>query len=473
MVLESLRQWGSKFVWALLAVVLLSCVPLWAQQEPSANRAQQEPPANQAEESSSPAFAGTTGSIPAAIGDYYGSAPASPAGDATTDLPIRAIGSASLLDATSHLHWGDFSIGTFSYRQAFGSIVPTNGIGTGGRSNASFFSTSLMYDKKFRGSRLALQYQPRASVLNGQFTSGLLNQNLQFDTYYMLGPRWTLSVGDRLIYVKDQDLVGETLLSSDATTSTTLQNDFVRGPGAFLNESVHGSLAYAWSQRTRLSVTPTFAYSRETGKLVLNNGTLSSRIYGVQTEIAHALSARTSIGATQNVQLITSVGAFGNTFYEQYGVNMSHQVGASWWVHGSFGAASSDLGSGRQWTESATASVNKAFKLSSVALAYYRGQPISGYITNQLGERVDVTYGRSLSSRFNIMVGAGYERNISTLSRIWGKYVTGHASYRLTRSINFLGDYVLKLQRGSDALIFTGRENVASIGLEWNPRPVQ
>jgi hypothetical protein len=466
MILESLSQRGSKFVWVLLAVVLLCCGPLRAQQESSsAQKTIQGLPGEETgpstPDNSTGSFDSSTLPIPAAV--------------AAESAPIRSIGSASLLDSTSNLRWGNFSIGVTSYEQAFENLSPRTGIGAT-KNVVSLFSTQIVYDKEFRTSRFALQYKPRAMIFDGNLVSNLLNQDLQFDTVFILSPRLTLNVGDVFTYQKNRDTFGESLLDVNTITATTLQKDFLTGSGTFLAETLSPAFNYLMSARTKLSIVPSFTYT-STSLSGANNPTgptetFSSRAYSLRTNVSHDLSARTSIGAYHQVQLLTSTSnTFARTIYQDFGGSVSQMIGTSWHVGGSFGAATASFSTGRQWTESISANVLKDFQKWYGAVSYSRGQVLTGFVTNHFGDRVDLTVRTRWVHRFQLGVGSGYERDITGTDRIWGKYANGQVSYQLTRSLSGVAGWVRKWQYGNDAQLYSGTANLFSFGLSWDPRP--
>jgi hypothetical protein len=256
----------------------------------------------------------------------------------------------------------------------------------------------------------------------------------------------------------------------DTATGTTLQTNFLQGAGSYLDETVNSSFNYLWGPHTKVAFGPSFTFTRVSG-VGIAGGESSSRAYAFRTIVSHDLTSRTAIGAYEHVEMLTAENAaFGNTLYNDFGASVTQLLGDTWHLSGSFGAATAGFGSGRQWTESIAASLMKTFHDSDASVAYFRGQVITGYVTNHFGERIDLLFRTHLGPRLRIGAGGGYERDITGDSGIWGKYANGQVSYQLTRSLSWVMDYVRKLQHGDDAQLFNGAENLVTFGISWDPR---
>lgn len=469
MVGRSRKQGTSKLWWALtlLVVPLLFGSPVQAQQESSSAQTtvqgQPDEIANSPSVDDSAAVQGTSSGLPI------------PAAVAIGDMPVHTIGGASLLDSTSRLRWGDLSVGTVSFLQAFENLQPNGGSGIGIgplNNNISVLTTQIIYDRPFRRSRLALQYRPQVIVYNGVFQGNFLNQDAQLNTYFALSPRWMLGLQGAVVYLNSRNTFGGSLLDADTATGTTAQVNFLQGSGTYLSPTAGGSLSYLWGPRTRLLLEPSFTYNRVLG-VTVTGGELSNRQYNLITSLSHDFSPRTSVGVYDRTQLITSAGlaGFGNTHYYTFGGSISQSIGDTWRLGGSFGAGLFDLNSSRLWTESINANLTKTFQRSSLALAYIRGDFLSGYVTNDLAQRVDLTYRTSLSRRLQLQVGTGYQHAMLAVSDpVGGEYGDVQISYALTPSLSMTASYVRKQQFGDDVQFFSGAVNLVMLGLSWDAR---
>jgi hypothetical protein len=387
--------------------------------------------------------------------------------------PIRKIGSASLLDSASILRWGDLYVGSADYSQVYSTIDPRTGAAIA--NNASLFRTHLFYDHQFQKARLALQYQPRLMIIDGNVIADLVNQDISLDSYVRLSSRWILGFGNRFTYYGSKDAFAEDFLDANSVTATTIQNNSLQGSGTWLSNSVGGSLNYLWSPRTKISISPSYTYSHsstsinDTQTASVSNESISSNGYGVRTSVTYDWTASRSIGAYYYFQYITSPTAFSSTAYHEMGASISQRFTPTFAVSGSAGATTAAYSSGREWDSAFSLSAIKSFGLSNVSLAYSRGQTLTGYVTNHLGERVDASAVRSWSRRFQTNVGAGYEREITHPIGLWAKYAHVNVSYRLTAQMSIFSSFVHLWQNSSDPQLFTGGSNFVVVGIGWSP----
>lgn len=382
--------------------------------------------------------------------------------------PIRKMGSASLLDSISPLRWGNLFIGSAEFAQIYTTLDPRTGDGI--TSNISLFRSHIYYDKQFQRARLALQYQPRVMIVNGQVIRDLLNQNLNLDTYFVLSPRWVMGLGETFSYYGSKNVYGDSFLDADSITATTVQNNFVQGSGQWLSSSTGASFNYLWSAHTKLSISPSFTYTYAT---ILSENVeesrLSSRGYDIRATITHDMNANRSLGAYYGFQYLTSPTAFSSTIYETFGGTVSQRFSPTFAASGSIGATTGDFSSGRQWTVAVSVSAVKSFDRSSIAVAYTRGETLAGYVTNQFGERIDARWVKGWSQKLQSAFGVGYQREIANPTGIWAKYGTARLTYRLRPQLGLSAEYVHRLQTGSNPQIFTGNNDFIMFGITWAP----
>jgi hypothetical protein len=407
---------------------------------------------------------GLASSSPANAIEYSSAAP--PTAGARNVPVIRAMGSASPLEAFSRLRWGSLYLGTAEFVQVY-STVAAAGDQPSTASNISLLRSLVYFDRQLRRGRLALQYQPRVMVVNGRVVNDFLNQNLGFDTYYVLSPRWVMGLGERFYYYDRKNVFGDSFLDSDSVSGTVVQNSFLEGPGSWLSSSTGASFSYLMSARTRISIDPSFTFSRSS-RGNLEPGA-SSRSYNLHNVVTYDRSARQTIGAYYNFQLLTSNGSFQRTIYQAFGGSLVQRVTPTLSVNGSIGLATSDFRANRHWSTAMTLGAVKAFSKSHVGLAYYRGQTVSGYVSNHLGERVDVQYVTRLTERFQTGFWIGYLRELDNPNAVWGRYMSTRFTYRLAPEVRVVATYVYKWQNGSTPEIFTGRNHFFEFGISWSP----
>jgi hypothetical protein len=464
--------WGSRtahLATILLALTFLPCASVQAQQE-SSSQPSSKPASNpdQANNENLSTSAQDSASVP------------QPAFLASSAPQIQQVGAAgNLLDNISPLRWGPVYVGSAQYAQIFDRGTAFTGQGTF-QNAASLFSSTVVFDKSFRMSRVALQYVPRIVILNGHVQNDFTNQDASLDTAFILSPRWTMNIGDHFTYFHSANAFGDLYLDANAVSGTTLQKSFLQGPITWLSDSAAVNFSYMMGPRARLSFAPDFVYSTTSGSTVAT-GNETARQYGGRFGIVYDLSPRSSIQGYYSAQESLYQGTFSNTLYETMALGYSRQFGVGWSLSSTFGASTANFSSGRDWTATGSFSIVKAFQRSTVALAFSRGHELTGYITNNYTDRADVTYRRTLGRRWGVLGGLGYERNISgslatstSISKtngLWGKYAMGDISYQVRPSVSFFANYVKVWQRGDNIQVFTGNRDFVQFGVRWSPSP--
>lgn len=383
--------------------------------------------------------------------------------------PIRQIGKASALGpASSPLRWGHIYMGSVDFLQAFDTISSDTPSSLNGTRRSTVIRTDVVYDQLFRRSRLALQYHPRLAIVDGEVLKDFTNQDLGFDTYYLLSRRWTLSIGNFFQYYYAQKSFGELYLSADTVTGTTIQNKFLDGPTEWLSNTASFGLGYRVGPRTQLSISPSYTYVDQRRNSVSNRG----HLYGGELALNHALTDRTTIGSFYSMQRIRLTASGGHTsVYQSFAFSWSRMMTPSFILRGSAGVLTVTHGpDSRTWTAGGNIGLIKVFGRSSLAFMYSRSQGFPGYLTDSYNDRVDVTYRFALGRRLEAGIGGGYLRDAGS-TRVAGKYVSSEVSYLLHRQIYLFASYAHKAQGGDSAQIFTGTRDLVSFGLRWEPRP--
>ena len=380
-----------------------------------------------------------------------------------------------LLSYDSFLRWGPVYVRTIQILQGFDQIHPNGGSGQGtfnqGNFTSSVFSSDIVYDKQFRQSRLQLQYSPRLTVTNGNVSSNFVNQNANLNWIQQLSPRWTLSLTPSVLYMQVRQLYGDGFLSVDSIASTAAPSTFLDGPGSWLTTSMEGSLAYALSPTSSVSVTPFFGYSHAGGQV---NGLQSSSIYQYGGKIRWDKQFSPTRGMYANYYART-VGDLGNGIIYQTGeIGYNQRFGPSTDVGVSAGLLTVGFVE-RQWDLSGSVQISRRFGRSRASVGYYRGFPLLSETTSQgLAQRVDGSYRLDLSQRWYTQVHGGYEDTLGSNSTGFsGKYIAADFGYNLTPRWSCFVNYAHKVQSGNDPRLLLGTRNSYSAGIRWSARQIQ
>jgi hypothetical protein len=386
----------------------------------------------------------------------------------TTPEIQQVNGAGFLTESFSPVRLGPLYVSYAQFAQIFDRGSSFNGSGTF-QSAASQFSAGIVLDKRFRKFHVAFQYIPRLTILNGRVLNDFLNQDVGADIVFALSPRLTLDLGDRFVYYRSRNAFADIFLSSDLTTGATLQKDFIESPASWLSNSVNASFTYLLSARTKIRITPNYLYATTSGQATATTFP-SAQQFGLSAAVQHELTPRSNVSAMYTDQTDSIQGVSSRSTYQTMEAGYSHSFNGGWNFAGSFGLITATLQSGRTWSEAGSASVAKGFRRSRAALAYYRGHTFSGYITQNLSDRIDGSYQQYIGRRWTLGGGGGYFRNVATTNGIWAKYVEGNTSFGLTSTLSVFGTYVRKWQHGDNIAVFSGDTDYLRFGIQWTPR---
>ena len=384
----------------------------------------------------------------------------------STAPPIRQTTSAGyLMPSISPLRWGPLYVGYAQFSQILDQGSSFNGQGNF-QDAASQFSTAIVFDKQFRKARVAVQYVPRLTVLNGQVFGNFVNQDTGVSIVLQLTPRLSLNFSDHLIYYESKNAFADIFLSADPSSGSTLQRDFIQAPGSWLTNSVNAAFTYGLSARTRIAFAPMYIYAAtSTGATPGLFSTVNE--YGISVSVTHDLTSRSSVSVLYSDQ--TDLFAGGSSDFQTFQGGYSRSFNGGWSLSGNFGVTASSYQTARTWSESGSGSAIKKFKRSTASIAYFRGHSFTGYISKQFSDRIDASYRQYLGRRWTLGGGVGYLRDVVTANGIWGKYGEGQVSFGLTPTLSLFGSYVYVWQTGDSAVVLSGTTNYLRCGVQWMP----
>jgi len=409
---------------------------------------------------------------------------ASPAKDSTPPQPtpvlnetqstangpeIRGMNSAAPLPSgrVSPVQLGPLYLQSLSFFQSADAITVSGQPGTNWQS-VSTFRTNIVFDHSFKTSRIAVQYEPRLTIVNGAVFTDTSNLNANWTTTFYASPRLNISIDDNLNYFGQQGQFDNLSLLADLTTGTVVQSRFLDGTGHLLSNRVELPISYLVSSRGRLEITPFFEYYQAPSTSISH-----SRSPGGRISYGYALSATQGIGVSYSVQDTSFSSTLPTNLYQTIAGNYSQilsptlrfSIGAGATVSSAASAATS--ASSNQSTVNATLNLIKTFRDSSLSFNYYRGQAAGLQITNGFADRFDLAYDRRLSQHTRFSAAGGYYREFLSATDTSGYFFSGTFGYLLTERWSVVTEYAYKHQENGGAAFQTGNLHYLAAGLRW------
>ncbi|HZR63939.1 MAG TPA: hypothetical protein VFA85_02270 [Terriglobales bacterium] len=386
------------------------------------------------------------------------------AGNDTT-LPIHQVGVANALRETiSPLRWGPFYISSAQFMQANDRLAGINGTQSDSE-QVSMLSTTLVFDKQYQNSRIALQYNPNIAVDNGQLYTNFTSQLLTFDTQMNLTSRWTFGISDSFVASQNQNLLINNYFSVDPLTNTTLQGQIFNNAGRMITDSAQLRFGYALSPQTTLTLAPNYAYNdmNELGNVLIGNQ------YGSGLVLTHSTARGDTFGLNYAYQ-VTQISGQPTVKYNTMGFSYGRKLTLRWTAAGNAAAVyvTSAAPNTNYWTASGALQLIRTMNRSTFALSLLREQGLSQVIINGSSNRADALYTVNWTPRFSSTLGAGYFVAQQAGGNYTGKYGVSTLQYLLTPSISVLASYSHQYQFGV-AQILAGTTNIIVGGLRWEP----
>jgi hypothetical protein len=324
-----------------------------------------------------------------------------------------------------------------------------------------------VFDKQLGAhNRFAFQYRPQIFGINGDFESDFVGHSASLNGFYTLTPRWTLNIYDKYAYLSNiqQRLQSLTGLSFDAHTGYTASNRFLLSPGNFVTNTTGMSLAYAAGERTTITLTPiaNYAYTNQPGSL-------TGLQYGGAVGISHQVSESRTVMASYTAQKSEYSQQLTNTWYNTMSIGFSQAFGPTAFLTLS-GQANSTMGGGStHWTGGAAVSFTKSFGRTAFAASYARSNQFLSTLQNGFGDQVQASLSRQFTQKFQATIAGGLYNALWTPQGAKSHFGSAILSYQLLASLYATASYSLRSQSGDSTVLLIGRQNLASVGLQWIP----
>lgn len=404
------------------------------------------------------------------VDDASGGAPAIAPVSIDNPPTVQRVGFASPLGKErGPIQWGRFYVSTVSliYELADGlRIDPVNLSSERVINQAGVFSTGLVYDRMFRRSRVALQYEPSLAFVNGRMINDFSSHQFGFSTYYFFSRRWSMELHDSYTRRSSRLLYGNYFLDVDYISGRAQQGSFLNN-GAYTDNETHAIFNYQLNARDQFSIAPKFQFQSSPLDGTLTN----SNTYGTSLTWNHAASRSRSYGLYYTLERRTFTQLLPNTFYQSFGMNYSQRLGRTWSLASSLGLGTASDAGGRQYTFTGSLALTKTFRRSGAAIAYYRGNTMGPFLTNRYVDRMDMSYSMQLSKGWSAGVSVGHQRAGTEFDQNSGTYMTVLTRHRFTHRVSWTMNFGRRWQGGvpsSSPLTDTSRAYFFSTGLLWD-----
>ena len=466
--MRSMMRCSVRLAWVLSAALFLSAI-VRAQDPP--------PPPPQPENQGTDQNPNT----PAAQSSDQNVTTPTPNPGSPIDTQIHAAGKAvPWLGTTSPLRWGPFSVGFFSYEHINDHFQPEGNVPSA-NIELSILRTSIVFEEYFRKQRIVLQYEPQLAILNGKLaTNAGLNNSVTLGTAFHLSPRLDLTLNDTFAEVRSRQFFPPNVLGVDEQAGNLIQNNFLQNAGSFLMNEVGGTLTYAFTPRTLLTVSSAYRYAYDTDNNPnLPNYAANGHTIVATTAVTRALTPRQNLGVLYTLEVLRAANVAGianntNTLFHVVEVFYANQLSQTWWLRGQFGVQYADYrGNGANFvTVAGGATLVKTFTHSSFALAYNRGRTATNFVTPRFGDRADINYSIHLTRRLVWNSGVGYYAETGANPRTRGNYGDTGVALEIAPTLFLDGSYNHTFQKASTQQLLSGIRNTYIVGLRWEPRPL-
>jgi len=389
--------------------------------------------------------------------------------DAGTGLPI-------LGTSSTPLRWGSFSIYTIEAIGLHDDFLPLAGAATAS-TDLGIFRFGVMFDHYIlkHKSRIVLQYSPELIFGNGDVqVNGTANNNVTIGTKFEITPRLSLTVSDNLLQIQSSSLVPGNYLAVNTQVGALAQNAFLNNSGNFLANTATATAEYDISPRTNITFIPSFRYMQSTSGQT--NYSADGKTYSATLSLGHALAPHRTVGLTASYQYLdeTLASVPQNAAYYTLSAYYSEQLARTLWVTANIGATDqhfSGIPEPGGWGVSAGAGLTKAVsRRITLGLAYNRGTALANYVTRQRADRVDGTFGVTLTSRLLWNSGGGYYNELNGSSPITGKYGSSGLVYRFYGNFSLFTTFAYTNQSPGSQQLLSGDEKTFIYGIRWSPQ---
>lgn len=393
---------------------------------------------------------------------------------------VRSIDGASALNLGNSL-WNNqyFALTSTTFTQSYyasGSPSPTDS----GSHLMSTWSANFALDRYIGRTRFAMQYKPQVNIVDGSVITDFLNQNASLNFAHQIAPRLSVSISDAFNSQKNQMFSGSPF-SMDPTSGNMAAQNFLRGDGRTVGNSLSASFAYDMSARLKLAVTPTYSYAVAYGTNQSSTD-LGGSYVGAGASLNYSLNPHRTVGTYYSHQNSFVSGGTGNSAFDSFGLSFSQQLN-SWMISaqggGSYvknGTAPQSVGTG-SWTGNGGVQIAKSFRNSRLAFSGTRSESFAGVISSSLNDRLDLTYSRQVGRRMGVTGGGGYFRTLDNQSgtqNMYGKYLSGQLQYELSPGVQAFFSVNRMLQSGDSLQIANGSWTYFTFGFTWGRvRPIQ
>ena len=394
--------------------------------------------------------------------------------------PINLATGQVLRETRSPLRWGHFSILSFNAVQVYDSNYlfrkdsPVS-------AQAGAVQGLLVYAIKTGRVNFSVQYRPQVWMSSDTTQVDYASHLADLHFSRRISPKWSFNVSDQYRWAADRGRLDQIGFMADYSTSNANQNPFLIAGRRMIsngaemsidhNFTAHSSIEFAaLHQFIELSALPPGVTTPDPLATETRQQNMGGR-FGWSYQWSH----NNSLGIHYAYDRQYFQDSRGTAQFHSVLFGFSRRLASSLVLQVSGGPTlmlPTKLEGATQTpdpvpTYQGSAALFKTFRRAAMSVSYSRNDDFTGQISDNLNDRVNVSYSQRFFRRLDLLLGGAYVRqNYSSGAHLYGKSGWTEIDYRLTPSWSFYTTYSYLTQAGGPTLF--GPRHLVTSGIRWS-----
>jgi len=341
----------------------------------------------------------------------------------------------------------------------------------------------LVFSLKRSRFNLDLQYRPQIWISEGQSQLDFASQVVDLHTQRYLTRSWTLNITDQFQSAPDRARLAQGAFFSNYDTGTSTQNPFLATGRHFLTNAFTTSADHAFSARNHLNLLfrthyihlsalddPAAAQAGDTFA-----GVTQEHDFGGQIGWTHTFGRDHDFGILyaydreyfQDFQDSAQLHSVILTYSMRLRPSLLMRLTGGPTLMQPAAPKGAVAPPGSRKTYQVSGSLYKTFRRSAMTLSYSRNNNFTGQISDDLNDRLDLSYSKKFFRRMDVTAGGAFVRqNYSVGTHLLGKSGWLEVDYRLGRAWSIYSMYSYLTQRSGPAPF--GPSQLVMTGIRWS-----